>query len=192
MEIKIKKIMEESMAVKSRFLEDKSAIETIRKITEAFIKAFRENKKVLFCGNGGSAADAQHLSAELSGRFYLDRPPLYAEALHCNTSYLTAVSNDYSFEDSYSRLVEGMGQPGDILVGISTSGKSKNIINALQMGKLKKMVCIGFTGINPGSMKECCDFLLQVPSDVTPRIQEGHMLAGHIICELTEAEIFSK
>ncbi|MHB1922285.1 MAG: D-sedoheptulose-7-phosphate isomerase [Chitinophagaceae bacterium] len=192
MNIIIKKIISESILVKSKFLSDDSVIETIEKITASFIQAFRNQKKVLFCGNGGSAADAQHLYAELSGRFFLNRPPLYAEALHCNTSYLTAVSNDFSFEESYSRLIEGMGQQGDILVALSTSGKSKNIIHALQVAKIKKMIVIGFTGSNPGEMKEYCDLLLQVPSSNTPRIQEGHMLAGHIICELTEAELFSK
>ncbi len=152
--------------------------------------AFKSGNKVLFCGNGGSAADAQHLAAEFSGRFYTDRKALPAEALHCNTSYLTAVANDYSFDVIYSRIIDGIGQPGDILIGLSTSGNSKNIIKAFETAKEKGMVTIGFTGITGGQLKPVCDYLINVPSADTPRIQESHILIGHIICQLVEEKIF--
>ncbi|WP_305660847.1 D-sedoheptulose 7-phosphate isomerase [Daejeonella sp.] len=152
--------------------------------------AFKNGNKVLFCGNGGSAADAQHLAAEFSGRFYKDRRSLPAEALHCNTSYLTAVANDYGYEYVYSRIVDGIGAKGDVLVGISTSGNSKNIIKAFEVAKGKGMNIISLTGNNGGGMKEHSDILLDIPSTDTPRIQECHILIGHIICELVEEELF--
>ena len=143
-------------------------------------------------GNGGSAADAQHLAAEFSGRFYLDRKPLPSEALHCNTSYLTAVSNDYGYEHIYSRILEGIGLKGDILIGISTSGNSKNIINAFKYARKNGIKVIALTGQSGGIMKNECDILLNIPSDDTPRIQEAHILIGHIICEIVELQIFSQ
>jgi D-sedoheptulose 7-phosphate isomerase len=146
----------------------------------------------LFCGNGGSAADAQHLAAEFSGRFYYDRPPLPSEALHANTSYLTAVANDYSFEEVYSRMIRGVGKEGDILIGISTSGNSPNILRALTTANDLGMITVGMTGESGGRMKEHCDYLLNVPSADTPRIQEAHIMIGHIICELVEAALFPK
>ncbi|HCL56745.1 MAG TPA: phosphoheptose isomerase, partial [Spirochaetia bacterium] len=152
----------------------------------------KSNKKILFCGNGGSAADAQHLAAEFSGRFYIDREPLDAEALHCNTSYLTAVANDYSYDEIYSRLVKAKGQKGDVLVGLSTSGNSKNIIKAIETANQIGMITVGFTGESGGKMKDICQYLINVPSNDTPRIQEAHMMIGHIICELVEKELFSK
>ena len=152
--------------------------------------AFRAGNRVFFCGNGGSAADAQHLAAEFSGRFYKDRVALPAEALHTNSSYLTAVANDYGYEHVYARLIEGIGQPGDILVGLSTSGNSPNIIEAFRKAKRKGMVTIGFTGETGGRMKEDCDFLINVPSADTPRIQESHIMIGHIICQLVEEQYF--
>ncbi|MBP5190789.1 MAG: D-sedoheptulose 7-phosphate isomerase, partial [Bacteroidales bacterium] len=148
--------------------------------------------KIHFCGNGGSAADAQHLAAELSGRFYYDRPPLNAEALHCNTSYLTAVGNDYGYEHIFARLIQGCGHPGDILVGISTSGNSQNIIEAYKVCKEMGIKTISMTGLTGGKMKELNDLLLNVPSTDTPRIQESHIMIGHIICELVESAIFPK
>ncbi len=144
----------------------------------------------MFCGNGGSAADAQHLAAEFSGRFYLNRRALPAEALHCNTSYLTAVANDYSFDVVYARLINGIGNKGDVLVGMSTSGNSVNIINALEAAKENGMITVAFTGESGGKMKDTVDYLINVPSSNTPRIQESHILAGHIICELAESEFF--
>lgn len=162
----------------------------INQCSDVITQAFKDGKKVLFCGNGGSAADAQHLAAEFSGRFYTDRTALPAEALHCNTSYLTAVANDYSYDVVYSRLVNGIGNPGDILVGLSTSGNSKNIIEAFKVAKTKNMITIGFTGESGGQMKPICDYLLNAPSNDTPRIQESHIMIGHIICQLVEEKFF--
>ena len=130
------------------------------------------------------------MAAEFSGRFYKDRKALPSEALHCNTSYLTAVANDYSYDVIYARLIEGIAKPGDVLVGISTSGNSGNIVKAFEMAKTKQVVTIGFTGDKGGKMKEISDYLINVPSNDTPRIQESHILVGHIICELVENNIF--
>ncbi|MBS1927290.1 MAG: SIS domain-containing protein, partial [Bacteroidetes bacterium] len=140
----------------------------------------------------GSAADAQHLAAEFSGRFYTDREALPAEALHVNTSYLTAVANDYSYDVVYSRMVNGIGHKGDVLVGLSTSGNSPNILNAMETAKKKGMITIAFTGATGGKMKTACDYLINIPSTDTPRIQESHILVGHIICQLVEELYFSK
>ncbi|MCQ2137353.1 MAG: D-sedoheptulose 7-phosphate isomerase [Bacteroidales bacterium] len=159
---------------------------------EMIESCFRAGGKVYFCGNGGSAADAQHIAAELSGRFYFDRESLPAEALHCNTSYLTAVANDYSFDIIYSRLIAGLGRPGDVLVGLSTSGNSKNILMAFEECRSKGIRTIAFTGATGGSMKELADVLVNVPSNDTPRIQEAHITAGHIVCEMVEQAIFGK
>ena len=156
------------------------------------IESLQNGGKIHFCGNGGSAADAQHLAAELSGRFYYDRKPLNAEALHVNTSYLTAVANDYSFDLIYSRMIEASAKQGDVLVAISTSGNSNNIINAIETAKQKQMLVIGMTGETGGKMAKMCDVLLNVPSSCTPRIQESHIMIGHIICEIIESTIFPK
>lgn len=186
----IKIILAESIAVKQRLLADERLLARIQEAVDLCVKAFRADKKVLFCGNGGSAADAQHLAAEFSGRFYKDREPLFAEALHVNTSYLTAVANDYSYDDIYSRAIKAKGREGDVLFGISTSGNSGNIINALKEAQNRQMITIGLTGESGGKMKECCDVLLNVPSADTPRIQEAHIAIGHIICELVEDALF--
>lgn len=154
--------------------------------------AFRNGNKVLFCGNGGSAADAQHLAAEFSGRFYTDRDPLPSEALHCNSSYMTAVANDYGYDVVYSRMIKGMGKPGDVLVGLSTSGNSVNIINAMVEAKKIGMINVVFSGEGGGKLRTMCDYLINVPSNDTPRIQESHIMVGHIICELVESELFKK
>lgn len=186
----IKKAIQNSVSAKQAILADDFLIDIIEKISEEFIRAFQNEKKVLLCGNGGSAADAQHLAAEFSGRFYKNRKPLFAEALHVNTSYLTAVANDYSYEQVFSRMVETMGKDGDVLVGISTSGSSKNVIKALQMAKNLGMVTVGFTGQRGSAMKDICQYAVVVPSADTPRIQEAHMLIGHIIAEIVEKELF--
>lgn len=183
--------MEQSIQVKKLILEDDKLINEISKAAGACVNAFRNGNKVLFCGNGGSAADAQHLAAELSGRFYFDRDPLPSEALHVNTSFVTAVANDYSFSEVYARMIEGSGNPGDMLVALSTSGNSKNIIRALEAARNKGMVTVGFTGETGGMMADQCDFLIRVPSVDTPRIQEAHITIGHIICELIEKELFA-
>lgn len=186
----IKNIIQESIDVKSLVLNNEALIETVESSVSLILKAFRNGNKVLFCGNGGSAADAQHLAAEFSGRFYTDREALPAEALHVNTSYLTAVANDYSYDVVYSRLIQGIGNKGDVLVGLSTSGNSTNIIKAFETARSKGMATIGLTGSTGGKMKECSDLLLNVPSNDTPRIQESHILLGHIICQLVEEQYF--
>ena len=186
----IKTIIQKSIAVKQAVSENDQLLTTIEAVVTEIVLAFRAGNRIYFCGNGGSAADAQHLAAEFSGRFYKDRIALPAEALHCNTSYLTAVANDYGYEHVYARLIEGIGQPGDILIGLSTSGNSVNIIEAFRKAKRKGMVTIGFTGESGGNMKEDCDFLINVPSTDTPRIQESHITIGHIVCEMVETQYF--
>lgn len=190
--MRITESIKESIGVKQRILADEDMINRIEEVARHCAEAFCNGNKVLFCGNGGSAADAQHLAAEFSGRFYYDRPPLHSEALHVNTSYLTAVANDYSFEEVYSRIINGVGQEGDVLFGISTSGNSKNIIRAIDAANAKGMITIGLTGESGGMMKEYCDYLINVPSGDTPRVQESHILIGHIICELVEAALFPR
>jgi len=187
---KITSIINESIKVKQALLADVNLIAQIDAVVKVITTAFQNGNSVYFAGNGGSAADAQHLAAEFSGRFYKDRKALPSEALHCNTSYLTAVANDYSYEVIYARLIEGITKPGDVLVGISTSGNSGNIVKAFEMAKTKQVVTIGFTGDKGGKMKEISDYLINVPSNDTPRIQESHILVGHIICELVESNIF--
>ncbi|MCK9205223.1 MAG: D-sedoheptulose 7-phosphate isomerase [Bacteroidales bacterium] len=190
--MRIVEAINQSIEVKQKILSDVRLLEEIRNVARICTEAFCNGNKVLFCGNGGSAADAQHLAAEFSGRFYYDRPPLPSEALHVNTSYLTAVANDYSFDEVYSRLLRGIGQEGDVLIGISTSGNSKNIIRALQKANEMGIITIGMTGMTGGAMRNQCDYLLNVPSKDTPRIQESHIMIGHIICELVESTLFPK
>jgi D-sedoheptulose 7-phosphate isomerase len=187
---KISSIINESIKVKQALLADVNLIAQIDTVVKVITTAFENGNSVYFAGNGGSAADAQHLAAEFSGRFYKDRKALPSEALHCNTSYLTAVANDYSYEVIYARLIEGITKPGDVLVGLSTSGNSGNIVKAFEMAKTKQVVTIGFTGDSGGKMKAISDYLINVPSNDTPRIQESHILVGHIICELVENNIF--
>ncbi len=179
-----------SIATKQAVLEDLVLLHKIEQAAQAMLGAFRSGGKVLFCGNGGSAADAQHLAAELSGRFYTDRPPLYAEALQVNSSYVTAVANDYGYEHVFSRMVDAAGRPGDVLVAISTSGNSPSILHAVEKARVKGLKVVGMTGATGGKMAERCHVLLNVPSTDTPRIQEVHILMGHILCELVEKEIF--
>lgn len=188
---KIKKIISESITLKQLVLNDQKLQNNILKAADACTIAFKADKKVLFCGNGGSAADAQHLAAEFSGRFYKDREPLFAEALHVNTSYLTAVANDYDYNQIYSRLIRAKGREGDILFGISTSGNSANIIEAFAQAKKQGVITIGVTGATGGKMAPLSDILINIPSSDTPRIQECHILAGHIICEIVEENLFS-
>lgn len=192
MQDQILKIIQASIDVKLQVLENKELQQTVARSVAALVTAFKSGNKVLFCGNGGSAADAQHLAAEFSGRFYTDREALPAEALHVNTSYMTAVANDYSYDVVYSRMVQGIGRKGDVLVGLSTSGNSPNIVKAFETARTKGMTTIGFTGASGGKMKELSDLLINVPSTDTPRIQESHILLGHIICQLVEEQYFSK
>ena len=187
---KIKNIVQASIDTKSKALKDDLLLRTTEKIVDAMVQALKNGHHIYFCGNGGSAADAQHLAAELSGRFYTDRHALRAEALHCNTSYLTAVANDYHFDMIYARLIEGIADAGDILVGLTTSGNSQNIIKAFEIARQKKMITVGFTGESGGNIKALCDYLINIPSKDTPRIQESHILFGHIICQLVEEKYF--
>ena len=187
----IRKILDASLHLQQRIAADAELLAVIAEICAEIINAFRHDKKVLLCGNGGSAADAQHLATELSGKFYLDRTPLFAEALHVNTSYLTAVANDYSFAHVYSRLVKAKGRPGDVLIAISTSGNSANVVDALKMAASIGMVTVGLTGGDGGKIKELCRYLVQIPSADTPKIQEAHIIIGHIICQLVEKDLFA-
>jgi D-sedoheptulose 7-phosphate isomerase len=187
---RIKEAIQESILVKEKILSDPEIIETTGVIADVCSQALCDGHKIMFCGNGGSAADAQHLSAELSGRFYFDRKPLAAEALTVNTSYLTAVSNDYSFDEVYARLVEGSGNQGDILIGLSTSGNSENIVRAFKTAHVKGIITVCLTGESGGKLAPLSDFVIKVPSSDTPRIQEAHILIGHIICERVERNLF--
>jgi D-sedoheptulose 7-phosphate isomerase len=190
MESKVRKIIATSLLTKQRMLEDEHLLQQIEKAAHVWVIAFKAGHKLLFCGNGGSAADAQHIAAELSGRFYIDRDPLPAEALHVNTSFLTAVGNDYGFEEVYARMVRALGCEGDVLVALSTSGNSPNILRALDAARQQKMLTIGLTGNTGGKMASRCDLLINVPSTDTPRIQECHILIGHILCEIAEEKLF--
>lgn len=188
--MKIQHIIQQSIDIKSQLIDNPKLIDDLHEIVAAMVACYKQDGKVLFCGNGGSAADAQHLAAELSGKFYFDREPLYSEALHVNTSYITAVGNDYSYQEIYARIVKSKGRKGDVLVAISTSGNSENVINAIEQAKKQGMTVVGLTGKTGGKMKDICDFLIPVPSQDTPRIQEAHILIGHIICQLVEEDLF--
>ncbi len=189
---RIYKNLEESIALKQSLLTNELIQAQVAQIVQKAVDCFKREGKVLFCGNGGSAADAQHLSAELSGRYYYDRPPLFSEALHVNTSYLTAVANDYSFDEIYARMTEAMGKEGDVLIGMTTSGNSPNVYRALEVANEKGMTTIALTGEGGGKIKDIADICIQIPSKDTPRIQECHMLIGHTFCEMVEEAIFPK
>ena len=184
-------IIRASIATKQQLLENEALLETIEKVIQVITDAFKKGNRIYLCGNGGSAADAQHLAAEFTGRFYKDRSALPAEALHCNSSYLTSVGNDYGFDMVYARMIEGIGQTGDILIGLSTSGNSANIIKAFEAAATKKMITIAFTGITGGILKSMSDHLINIPSADTPRIQESHIMIGHIICQQVEEKYFN-
>lgn len=188
----IKQLIQSSIEVKQLLLQDEVLMQQIATVVDVVTNTFKNGNAVYFAGNGGSAADAQHLAAEFSGRFYKDRKALPSDALHCNSSYLTAVANDYSYDVIYSRLLEGLAKKGDVLVGISTSGNSGNIVKAFEMAASMDVITVGFTGANGGKMKNMANYLINVPSNTTPRIQESHILVGHIICELVEENIFGK
>ncbi|HKH61136.1 MAG TPA: D-sedoheptulose 7-phosphate isomerase [Flavitalea sp.] len=192
MKDKIRKIISESVSVKNSILQNESILNTVDEVASLIVKALKQGNRIYFCGNGGSAADAQHLAAEFSGRFYIDRDALPAEALHCNTSYITAVGNDYGYDLVYARLIKGIGNKGDFLVGLSTSGNSVNIIKAFEVAREKGIATVGFTGESGGKMKGLCDYLLNVPSSNTPRIQESHIMLGHIVCQLVEEQYFGE
>lgn len=190
MQNKIQQIIQEAIQTKELVLKNETILKTIEQVTQTITHAFTTGHKVWFCGNGGSAADAQHLAAEFSGRFYKNRKALPAEALHCNTSYLTAVANDYAFDEIYARLINGIGSKGDVLIGISTSGNSANIIKAFEAAKQLGIITVAFTGVDGGKLKDLSDYLINIPSTITPRIQECHIMVGHIICEIVEENLF--
>lgn len=189
---RIKELIAESIFVKQNILQDVKLLATIERIVDVTTIALKADKKVLFCGNGGSASDAQHIAAELSGRFYLDREPLFAEALHVNGAAMTAISNDYGYEETFARMVRAKGRQGDILFALSTSGNSMNILKAIDAAKQQLMIIVGMTGATDGKIGMHCDYLINIPSTDTPRIQECHIMIGHLICELVEKAIFKK
>ena len=188
----LKSIIAASIKLKEQVLQEETLLQTVTKVVDVIVTAFRNGNRVYFCGNGGSAADAQHLAAEFSGRFYKDRKALPSEALHCNTSYITAVANDYSYDVVYARLIDGIGNRGDVLVGLSTSGNSANIVKAFEAAKAKGIITVGFTGQTGGLLKATSDYLVNVPSTDTPRIQEVHMLLAHTICQFVEEKYFAQ
>ena len=184
--------IKKSIEVKQQILENKDILETILKVGEVLVEVYKNGNKLLIAGNGGSAADAQHIAGELVSKFYFDRPALPAIALTTDTSIITAIGNDYGYEKLFSRQIEANGVKGDVFLGISTSGNSKNIIEGLKIAKEKGVITIGLTGESGGKMKELCDYCICVPSNETPRIQESHILIGHILCSIIEEAMFGK
>ncbi len=184
-------LINDSVRTFTNISKDQHQVVLIEDITNTILNAFKSDNKLLLCGNGGSAADAQHIAAELSGRFEIDRKPLNAEALHVNSSFVTAVANDYGYEEIYSRMVEAIGKNGDVLLALSTSGNSKNVLRAIDKANSQGLITIGFSGNDGGAMQNLCKYNLIIPSDNTARIQEAHILVGHIICKLIEQKMFS-
>ena len=188
----IKDQVEKSIDVKQRFLNDNELMALIKEVSFKIVEAYKNGNKTLIAGNGGSAADAQHIAGEFVSKFYFDRPGLASLALTTDTSIITAIGNDYGYEKLFSRQVQANGAKGDVFIGISTSGNSANVIEALKECKSKGIITVGFTGQNGGKMAELCDFCIKVPSNETPRVQEVHILVGHIICAVVEEAIFGK
>lgn len=188
----VKSHFEDSIQVKNQILQDKALIELIQKVALITTNAYKNGFKTMLAGNGGSAADAQHIAGEFVSRFYFDRPGIPSIALTTDTSILTAIGNDYGYDRLFARQVQAQGVKGDIFIGISTSGNSKNIIEALKVCKEKEIISIGLTGQSGGKMADLCDYCIKVPSNCTPRIQESHIVIGHIICAIVEEEIFGK
>jgi len=184
--------IEESVNVKVSMMKDKKLIETVSKIIDEIVSALKRGRKILLCGNGGSAADAQHFAAELVGKFRKIRKALSAVSLTVNTSILTSIGNDFSFDDVFKRQVEAIGKEGDILIAISTSGNSKNVIEAVKQAKKMGIFTIGFTGKDGGKLAEICDIVVKVPSSSTPRIQEMHITLFHAICGIVEEIIIAQ
>lgn len=190
LEHKVGQLIEASIAAKQRLLDDPGCTSLVAKVSEIVLQSMKEGHKILLFGNGGSAADAQHIAAEFVGRFAFDRPALPALALNVNTSCITAIGNDYGFDQVFSRQIEALGQSGDVAFGITTSGNSPNVLRAMTAAKRKGLHTIGLTGRAGGKLKGAVDYCICVPSDETPRIQEGHILVGHVISELVEEAIF--
>lgn len=187
---KIKEIISSSISAKQDLLNDENILHQICEVKDAIVQAFKRGNKLLLCGNGGSAADAQHLASEFSGRYLLDRPALFAEALHSNGTAMTAISNDYGYAHALERILESKAKQGDILWALSTSGNSINVVNALKKAKSLEVTTVGLTGQSNAEMDAYCDLLIKVPTTITPRIQECHMLIGHTICEIVELKLF--
>ena len=190
MQKQISDILNDSFNNLQNVINDKGLTAEIEIVTTKIIQAFKDGNKLLLCGNGGSASDAQHIAAELSGRFIKERKPLYAEALHVNSSYMTAVSNDYGFESTYSRMLEAIGKKGDVLIALSTSGNSENVINAVKMANSLGMLSVGMSGAMGGKIKDLCQHNIIIPSSNTARVQEAHILVGHIFCQIIEEQLF--
>ena len=188
----IKQYIQDSITTKQSILENENILETIKKIADRIVEVYRLDKKVLTAGNGGSAGDAQHIAGELVSKFFFDRPGLTAFSLATDTSILTAIGNDYGYEKLFSRQIQANAKEGDVFIGISTSGNSKNIVLALEEAKKKGVITVGFVGQKDCEMDKLCDYIIHVPSASTPTIQESHIMIGHIICALVEEAIFSK
>lgn len=188
----IKREVAASAETKQKILNDESFLRKIAEVGEACLEVYRNDRKTMLAGNGGSAADAQHIAAELVGRYGFDRPSIPSLALTTDSSNLTAIGNDYGYDKVFSRQLEGMGQKGDLFIGISTSGNSQNIVNAFISAKAKGITTVALTGRDGGKMAEIADYALIVPSNATPRIQESHILIGHIICDIIEKELFGE
>jgi len=180
----------ESQKIVNAMLNDESLLKTLEKVAEVCVKSLKGKGKILLAGNGGSAADAQHIAGELVSRFAFDRPGLAAVALTTDTSILTAIGNDYGYEKLFARQIQALGNSQDVFIGYSTSGKSPNILKAFEEAKLNGLICVGLTGNKGGPMHDLCDFVLAVPSMDTPKIQEGHLILGHTLCGLIENQIF--
>lgn len=188
----IKDYIQNSIDTKTKILNDETVLSTINKIADEIVKAYQNDKKVLTAGNGGSAGDAQHIAGELVSKFFFDRPGLSAFSLATDTSILTAIGNDYGYEKLFARQIQANGKKGDVLIAISTSGNSKNIVYALEKARSKGIITVGLTGENEGKMNDLCDYIINVPSTSTPSIQESHIMIGHIICALVEEKIFGR
>lgn len=174
----------------AEILNNSNFAQLIEEVSEKIVEAYRNGKKTIFCGNGGSSAEAQHLAAELSGKFNIERKPIPAEACHVNSSFVTAVANDYDFSKIYSRYIEGFGQSGDVLIGLSTSGTSANIVEAFKMAHQLGIVTVALTGQSGGELAGISDYCFKIPSTNVPRIQEIHLLIGHILCGNVEQALF--
>ena len=188
----IKEQIKQSFQTKQAIYENEELLETIMQVAKACVEVYKNGKKTILAGNGGSAADAQHIAAELVGRYGFDRPSIPSLALTTDTSNLTAIGNDYGYDQVFSRQLDGMGQEGDLFFGISTSGNSKNVINAFEVAKKKGITTVALVGRDGGAMAKMADFAIVVPSNATPRIQESHILIGHIICDIIEKELFGE
>lgn len=184
--------VQKSIEVKQYLLHDTDMMELIKKVSLKCAEVYKNGNKTLIAGNGGSAADAQHIAGEFVSKFYFDRPGISSIALTTDTSIITAIGNDYGYEQLFSRQIQANGNKGDMFIGISTSGNSANVIEALKECKKKEIITIGLTGAKGGEMAKLCDYCIKVPSNETPRVQESHILVGHIICAVVEEVLFGK